>query len=175
MFTIVMFVIGSLTLITVDQLTKLWAVTQLHNAERVIPIIEGVFELHYTENRGVAFGMLEGQLWLFIPMTLIIVALFGIMLWRSPLRHYKSFVVPSVMIVAGAVGNLIDRILYGYVIDFLYFKLIDFPVFNFADCCVVIGAVMLFIFFLFVWKDDDMPLVTMLFGIQKGEKENDDG
>ena len=49
---------------------------------------------------------------------------------------------------------------------FLYFKLIDFPIFNFADCCVVVGAILLFVFFLFVWKDDEMPLRTMLFGTE---------
>ena len=164
MVSIVLFIVSTIALIAVDQLTKIWAVTQLYEAERVIPVIEGVFELHYTENRGVAFGMLQGQLWLF-----------GAMLVRSPLRRYKLFTIPAVMIIAGAIGNLIDRILYGYVIDFLYFKLIDFPIFNFADCCVVVGAILLLVFFLFVWKDDEMPLCTMLFGISAPEKENSDG
>lgn len=175
MVSVVLFIISTIALIAVDQITKIWAVTQLHEAERVIPIINGVFELRYTENRGVAFGMLQGQLWLFVPLTLLVVVLFGVMLMRSPLRRYKLFTIPAVMIIAGAIGNLIDRILYGYVIDFLYFRLIDFPIFNFADCCVVVGAILLFIFFLFVWKDDEMPLRTMLFGIEVPEKENSDG
>lgn len=175
MVSVVLFIISTIALIAVDQITKIWAVTQLHEAGRVIPIINGVFELRYTENRGVAFGMLQGQLWLFVPLTLLVVVLFGVMLMRSPLRRYKLFTIPAVMIIAGAIGNLIDRILYGYVIDFLYFRLIDFPIFNFADCCVVVGAILLFIFFLFVWKDDKMPLRTMLFGIEVPEKENSDG
>lgn len=175
MVSIVLFIVSTIALIAVDQLTKIWAVTHLHEAERIIPVIEGVFELHYTENRGVAFGMLQGQLWLFVPMTLLIVALFCIMLLRSPLRRYKLFTIPAVMIMAGAIGNLIDRILYGYVIDFLYFRLIDFPIFNFADCCVVVGAILLLVFFLFVWKNDEMPLRTMLFGIKVPEKENGNG
>lgn len=175
MVSIVLFIVSTVALIAVDQITKIWAVTQLHEAERIIPIIDGVFELHYTENRGVAFGMLEGQLWLFVPTTLFIVALLSAMLMRSPLRQFKLFTIPAVMIIAGAIGNLIDRILYGYVIDFLYFKLIDFPIFNFADCCVVVGAILLIIFFVFVWKDDEMPLRTMLLGISVPEKENGDG
>ena len=175
MISVVLFIVSTIALIAVDQITKVWAVMYLHEAERVIPVIDGVFEFHYTENRGVAFGMLEGQLWLFVPMTLLVVALLGVMLLRSPLRQFKLFTIPAVMIIAGAVGNLIDRILYGYVIDFLYFKLIDFPIFNFADCCVVVGAILLFVFFLFVWKDDEMPMRTMLFGIQMTEKENGDG
>lgn len=175
MIAVMLLIVSTIVLIAVDQFTKLWAVAQLHDAERVIPVIDGVFELHYTENRGVAFGMLEGQLWLFVPLTLVVVVLLGVMLIRSPLRHFKLFSIPAVMIIAGAVGNLIDRVLYGYVIDFLYFKLIDFPIFNFADCCVVIGAILLFVFFLFVWKDDEMPMRTMLFGIEMTEKENGDG
>ena len=175
MISVVLFIVSTIALIAVDQLTKVWAVTQLHEAERVIPVIDGVFELHYTENRGVAFGMLQGQLWLFVPLTLLVVTLLGVMLMRSPLRRFKLFTIPAVMVIAGAVGNLIDRILYGYVIDFLYFKLIDFPIFNFADCCVVVGAILLFIFFLFVWKDDEMPMRTMLFGVKKREKETDNG
>ena len=175
MLSTVLLAVCAIALIGIDQLTKIWAVTQLHDAERVIPVIEGVFEFHYTENRGVAFGMMQGQLWLFIPLTLLVVALFAVMLVRSPLRHYKTFTIPSVMVVAGALGNLIDRIAYGYVIDFLYFKLIDFPIFNFADCCVVVGAILLFAFFLFVLKEDDTPMRTLLFGIAKGTEEKKDG
>ena len=59
-------------LILADQLTKVWAVEQLHNANRVISVIDGVFEFRYLENRGVAFGMMQGQTWLFIPITLVI-------------------------------------------------------------------------------------------------------
>ena len=175
MLSAVLLAVCAIALIGIDQLTKIWAVTQLHDAGRVIPVIEGVFEFRYTENRGVAFGMMEGQLWLFIPLTLLVVALFSVMLVRSPLRHYKTFTIPSVMVVAGALGNLIDRIAYGYVIDFLYFKLIDFPIFNFADCCVVVGAVLLFVFFLFILKEEDTPMRTLLFGIVKHAEEDQNG
>ena len=71
---------------------------------------------------------------------------------------------------------MIDRIVYGYVVDFLYFKLIDFPIFNVADCFVVIGACLLFVFVLFVMKeDDDIPLRTLFLGIMKKEKVQKDG
>lgn len=163
-------------LIVADQLTKFWALEQLHNADRVIPVINGVFEFRYLENRGVAFGMMQGQTWLFIPITLLISALIVVMLIRSPMRKHKMFSIPAAMVMAGAIGNLIDRIAYGYVIDFLYFKLIDFPIFNFADCCVVIGACLLFLFFLFGMKEyDDLPMRTVFFGIPTKQKERDDG
>jgi signal peptidase II len=116
--------------------------------------------------------MLEGQRWVFIPITLFISGVLLIMMLRSPLRRYQLFNITCVLVLAGAIGNLIDRIAYGYVIDFLYFRLIDSPIFNFADCCVVIGAVLLFVFVLFVMKEDDeMPLRTLFFGIEKKSKE----
>ena len=174
MLTILMLV-ATILLIAADQLTKVWAVVQLHQAERIIPVIDGVFEFHYAENPGVAFSMLEGQRWIFIPITVIIGSLILIMMLRSPLRCYPIFNATCVLILSGAIGNLIDRIAYGYVIDFLYFRLIDFPIFNFADCCVVVGAGLLFVFLLFILKDDDMPLRTLFFGIVKKNKEKTDG
>lgn len=173
----ILLLVATAALIVIDQLTKLWAVTQLHNADRVIPVIEGVFEFHYLENPGAAWGMLANEMWFLIPMTILIGTLFLIMLMRSPLRRHAMFSIPCVMIFAGAIGNLIDRIVYGYVVDFLYFKWINFPIFNFADCCVVIGSILLLIYFMFIMKDDDMPWRTMIFGIEKKakEKENTDG
>ena len=175
MLTILLFSTAIL-LIVADQLTKFWALEQLHHADRIIPVIDGVFEFRYLENRGIAFGMMKGQIWLFIPLTLLISALIIVMLLRSPMRKHKMFSFSAVMVMAGAIGNLIDRIAYGYVIDFLYFRLIDFPIFNFADCCVVIGACLLFLYFLFGTKEyDELPLRTLFFGIPMKKKENTDG
>lgn len=175
MLTLVSFISITL-LIGIDQLTKWWATVQLYDANQVIPVIDGVFEFHYAQNTGMAFSMLEGQRWIFIPVTILVCAVIGLMILRSPLRRYKLFTITCVLILSGAVGNLIDRIAYGYVVDFLYFRLIDFPIFNFADCCVVIGAGLLFLFVLFVMKeDDDTPLRTLLFGIEKKEKEQKNG
>lgn len=169
-------IISTVLLIVIDQITKMWAVSQLHHADRVVSVIDGVFEFRYTENPGVAFSMLEGQRWIFIPITILIGSIILIMMFRSPLRKYWLFNVTSVLILSGAIGNLIDRIAYGYVIDFLYFRLIDFPIFNFADCCVVIGAFLLFFFVLFGMKgEEDTPLLTLFFGNFKGNKEKKDG
>lgn len=172
---LVVALLSTLFLVVVDQLTKIWAVTQLHLSNRVISVVDGVFELRYAENPGVAFSMLEGQRWIFIPITIVFAVAVFVMMLRSPLRRYRLFNLTCVLILAGAIGNLIDRITYGYVVDFLYFRLIDFPIFNFADCCVVIGAVLLFVFVLFVMKeDDDTPLRTLFFGIEKKSKEQND-
>ena len=138
--------LATAVLIGADQWTKYLAVTQLRNADRIVSVIDGVFEFRYAENPGVAFSMLEGQRWFFIPITLLISGCIVALLLRSPLRRYRLFHITCVLILSGAIGNLIDRIVYGYVIDFLYFRLIDFPIFNVADCYVTIGAILLCIY-----------------------------
>ena len=172
----ILYLILAMVLVVVDQFTKLWAASYLRDAGHVVELIPGVFEFRYCENRGVAFSLLEGQKWLFIPLTLIAAALMVALLFRSPLRRRWLFSLPCALILAGGIGNLIDRIAYGYVIDFLYFRLIDFPIFNFADCCVVVGAFLLFGFLLFGLKgEEDTPLRTLLLGISVKEKEKKDG
>ena len=166
----------SFILVVIDQVSKALAVTFLKNAAS-FPLWEGVFELQYCENPGIAFSLLENQRWLFIPATCLVMIALIIMLIRSDLRHSKMFSVSCALILAGGIGNLIDRIAYKYVIDFLYFKLIDFPIFNFADCCVVVGAILLFAYLLLGCKDSDFPsLKGLVFGTSSSKKErgNDD-
>ena len=161
-----------IALVIMDQLSKYWAAaTLLPNGP--IPLIQDVFELHYTENRGVAFSMLQDQRWVFIPVSILMMVVLVVMLMRSPMRKNKWFCASIVLVIAGAIGNLIDRILLGYVIDFLYFSLIDFPIFNMADCFVVVGAILLFIFVMFGMKEyEELPLRTLLFDIRKRHKES---
>ncbi|MBQ8683321.1 MAG: signal peptidase II [Clostridia bacterium] len=172
----VMYFVIAAVLVGIDQLTKLWAASRLNSPAGPIALIPGVFELRYCENRGVAFSLLEGQRWLFIPLTLLTSALIVLILLRSTQRHRFLFSFSCSLVLAGGIGNLIDRIAYGYVIDFLYVKLIDFPIFNFADCCVVVGAFLLFGFLLFGLKgEEDTPLRTLLLGIPVRAKEKKDG
>ena len=161
---VVLFVASAL-LVVVDQLTKWLAVLHLKEQEP-FALWPNVFEFRYCENTGVAFSLLEDKRWLFIPLSLLVSIAFVVILLRSPLCRYKTFEICSALILAGGIGNLIDRTVHGFVIDFLYFKLINFPIFNFADCCVVIGACLLFFFLLFIYKDsEDIPLRTLLFNI----------
>lgn len=158
-------------LVIADQLSKYWAVTALEQGPLVL--IPDVFELELHRNPGIAFSMLSGQGWIFIPTSIIMTVLLTVVLLRSPMRKSKLFCISTVLIIAGAIGNLIDRIVLGKVIDFFSFTLIDFPIFNFADCCVVIGAVLLFAYCLFGMKGmDDLPLRTLLFGIKTKPKES---
>lgn len=148
-----------LFLIALDQLTKLWAKTRLMGHED-ISVIKNVFSLHYLENRGAAFGMLENQQVFFIIITAISLFAVGYLCYRLPKeKKYLPLELIALFIVAGAVGNLIDRVKNGYVIDFFYFELIDFPVFNVADCYVTCSAFLLVILVLFYYKEEDFAFL----------------
>lgn len=150
---------GILGLILLDQFTKYLARGYLRGAEDII-WIPHVFQLHYLENRGAAFGLLQDQKIFF----LILCALFlGAALWfmlRIPaVSHYIPLYVITAGLSAGAAGNGIDRLLRGYVVDFFYFSLIDFPVFNMADIYVVVSGFFLVLYVCFVYKEEDLAFL----------------
>lgn len=148
------YIIGILILVVLDQWTKWLAVTKLKPIND-IPIIENIFHLAYVENRGAAFGILQGKRLFFIIMTTCVILAISIYYYKMPKqRKYFWMRLSLILLVGGAIGNLIDRIRLNYVIDFLYFKLIDFPVFNVADICVVIGVTILSIFILLGENDE---------------------
>ncbi|OOB77544.1 MAG: signal peptidase II [Epulopiscium sp. Nuni2H_MBin001] len=124
-------------LVALDQLIKKWAVTVL-SVSGDIPLWPGVFHFSYVENRGAAFGMLQNRQWLFVIITISV--LVGIVVYWNhvPKNIYK---IALILVISGAVGNLLDRVYLGFVVDMFYFVLIDFPVFNLADVCVVVGTV----------------------------------
>lgn len=140
-------------LVALDQLTKYIAFNHLQGMNS-IPIIKDVFHLTFVKNRGAAFGILQNQRWFFIFMTIAV--LLGIIYYYKHLpKHnpYGFIRIALILISAGAVGNLIDRIRLGFVIDFFDFCLINFPVFNVADICVVIGTILLAWLILFTQED----------------------
>lgn len=147
------FIIGILTLVSIDQLTK-WLVVLKLKPIQDFPLIKGVFHLTYVENRGAAFGILQGQRIFFIVITVIVMVFITIYYHKLPVgtRHnWMRFAL--ILLGAGAIGNLIDRVRLNYVVDFLHFKLINFPVFNFADMCVVVGVALLSLLIL-IMPDD---------------------
>ncbi len=131
--------------VVVDQLLKYWASTGLR-AVGSIPIWQGVFHLTYRENTGAAFSILTGQRWLLLLLTVV---LLGGLLYALCTGWMKNAWgrMSLRLIIAGAIGNMIDRILLGYVVDLFDFCLIDFPVFNVADIllCVGVGMMCLYI------------------------------
>lgn len=151
MISIIVLVMSGLLIIS-DQLIKLWAMDTLQTGFDV-NIIKDVLVLHYTENRGAAFGSFEGQKWILIGFTSILI-ISAIVYLLSTKRRSPYFLFPIGLIIAGGIGNLIDRIFKGYVVDYVYFKPIDFPVFNLADSCVVVGVILISIYIMFFYDKD---------------------
>ena len=142
-------------LVILDQATKLAAVSALKDGGPYV-LIPGVFQLQYLENRGAAFGLLQNARIFFLAVTLIALAAVIYVLVRLPLkRKYIVLRFLMVLIAAGAVGNMIDRVFLGYVRDFLYFSLIDFPIFNVADIYVTCATILLILLLLFYYKEED--------------------
>ena len=144
---VIIALISILVLIGVDRAIKQWALIVLSEVD-TIPIIQDVFHLTYVENRGAAFGIMQDKKWFLLVITSII-AIAAIILLISNKLKSRLAVCSLALIIAGGVGNLIDRIASGFVVDYFDFRLINFAVFNFADCCVVVGTILFAIYILF--------------------------
>ena len=149
-----------------DQLTKFVAVDKL-KGHKAFVIWDGVFELTYVENRGAAFGMQEGKIAMFVIITAILVPVLIYAIYRIDnilkekgtsvsKRAFTLLQIDLVLLIAGAIGNLIDRLANGYVVDFFYFKLIDFPVFNVADCYVTVSTIALMLICCFMLSEKEL-------------------
>lgn len=147
-----------IVLIILDRVTKNLAVSFLKD-KPAIDIIPGALELFYLPNgnTGAAFGMLQGHQGLFIMIAVVVVALIGFVLYNMPFDKKFTFInIMLCLIAAGGIGNMIDRAMTAYVVDFIYFSLINFPIFNVADIYVSVATVLLVIYMLFVIKEDDV-------------------
>lgn len=150
----------SVILILFDQWTKVLAYEGLR-VNGPIVIWDGVFELLYSENRGAAFGILQGQKWFFLLVAAAVVIVILFFLNKMPTdKKYLPLFGCMVLLASGAVGNVVDRIMRGFVVDFLYFKLIDFPIFNVADCYVVVSAGLLILLTGFVYKEEELDFLS---------------
>ena len=153
-------VIWCVIAIFIDQITK-WLVVHNLKGKDSITIIPNVFELHYLENRGAAFGMLQNKQIIFLIGASIVLIAIGYLYGKIPhMSRYFQLRFCAVLVCAGAIGNMIDRIRLNYVIDFFYFSLIDFPIFNVADCYVVVACVLFAILVLFYYKDEDFAWIS---------------
>jgi len=139
-----------------DQYSKYLAVKNLRDSTSFV-LIDGALELYYIVNTGSSWGMLAGQKALILFISAVIIALCLFMIIKSPDDvKFIPFNVCLSMIISGGIGNGIDRIRYSYVIDFIYFKLINFPVFNVADIFVTCGAAIFILLILFKYKEKDL-------------------
>lgn len=150
----------SALLVGLDQFTKHLAVKYLMNQPNIV-LWKGVFELEYLENRGAAFGIMQGQKVFFVLFTAIaMIAIAWFYLKKIPnTKKYFFLEIICVMLFSGGIGNFIDRVRLNYVIDFFYFSLIDFPVFNVADIYVTLAAFFMILLGLFYYKDEDYDLI----------------
>ena len=154
--------------VLLDQITK-WLVVKNMQLGEHISIIDPYFSFLSHRNRGAAWGMLEGQMWLFYIVTVIVIA--GIMYYfHKEAKGYRLFSISLMLILGGAIGNFIDRLAWGEVVDFISVLIpiikYDFPIFNIADAALSIGVVLLIIH---VVIDEKMNKEK---GVQNGKTTN---
>ena len=181
----------ALILVAIDQLTKYLAVINLKQSSTgVFVLVPGVFELRYLENQSAAFGVdllsiiqnifhftywsenplafLRAKMIFFSVITIAVVILLCVWYRKIPVsKRFRLLNVVVILFIAGALGNLIDRIVNNYVVDFFYISLIDFPIFNVADLYVSFCTAILIIFVLFFCKEDDLKFISLQLQKQK--------
>ena len=149
-------IIAVVILILLDQGTKIWALASLKPIQR-ITLVKGFMDLEFVENTGVAMGMLDGQRWLILITTVTItVGLIWFYRTMPKKKEYFPLRVSLVLVLSGAIGNIIDRLFRGYVVDFFKFTFVRWYVFNVADIYVVVGVTLLALMIIFVVKDEDL-------------------
>lgn len=141
-------------LTALDQGTKVLALKFL-KGQPSFSLIPGVLELRYLENRGMAFGLFQGKRLLLVLLCAAFFLVFLYFYKRVPKnRYYLPLILTSFGMLAGAVGNFIDRVFRGFVVDFIYVSLIDFPIFNVADIYVVVSGILLVLLVCLKYEDD---------------------
>ncbi|MDF0725257.1 signal peptidase II [Cytobacillus sp. S13-E01] len=150
----------ALLIILVDQLTK-WAIVSYMNLGQSITVIENFLYITSHRNRGAAWGILQGQMWFFYIITVIVVAILVIYIQRLP-KQQRLMGIALGLMLGGAIGNFIDRIFRKEVVDFIntYIFTYDFPIFNIADSALVVGVGLVLI-------------LTLLEGKQEKETSNE--
>ncbi len=147
-------------LIALDQYTKQWAKVYLKD-KPAYNLINGILELNYLENQGAAFGMLPNQKVFFIFVAFVILFVVGYVLLKVPdQKKYTILHFLFSLIVAGSIGNMIDRLRLDYVVDFIYFVRINFPIFNVADIYATVSAIVLLFLLLFAYKERDLYFIS---------------
>ncbi len=152
-------VIGIALGVLLDQATKYFACANLKFKDPYV-ILKDIFQLEYLENRGAAFGLFQNQR-IFFYFSVIVICIAAVWFYlRVPMeRRYLPLRVCAVLVVSGALGNFIDRVRLNYVVDFFYFKLIEFPVFNVADIYVTVSTFLLLFLLFFYYKEEDLERI----------------
>ncbi len=159
-----LYAILAVLLVALDQLTKALVRANIPLGQS-IPFLPRIMDLTYVQNTGAAFSILREHTWLLTLLSAALVVVVALLVARrviaGPLGRFAAM-----LVMAGGVGNLIDRVIFGYVTDMFQTTFMDFAIFNVADCCVTIGVVLLFLYVLFFYdrgkkkeaEDDDHHL-----------------
>lgn len=142
------YAILTVVLVALDQLVKFLVLTNIAPGEHV-PFIPHVLELTYVENTGAAFSMFSEHTWLLAVISLVMSVVLAAAIWKGFFQHPLGKVILT-LLLAGAVGNLIDRVFRGFVVDMFNVLFINFAVFNVADICVVVGGIAAGVYYLFL-------------------------
>ncbi len=148
------FFILIIILVIIDQISKFLIIIN----KGIFPqeLIKGVLDFVYCENKGIAFGIGQGGTQIFSVITSIIIIAIIFIICRYFNKIDSKILIGASLLISGGIGNLIDRIFRLHVIDFIYFKCVNFPVFNFADICVVIGVIVIGISYLLLDRGENV-------------------
>lgn len=148
--TAVLVLLAAVVLLVVDQVIKYFVLRYLEPVGTV-KVLPGLLEFTYVENTGAAFGLFQNVLWLVILVTLVASLVILVLLFRYRHHTFLSYAT-SALLLAGGVGNLLDRFIHGFVVDYIHVLFFDY-IFNFADCCITVGAVLFVLHVLFFTQD----------------------
>lgn len=149
------YAVALVLLLAADQLVKLWVVRHLELFE-TMPLLPGLVELKYVQNTGGGWSVLSEHTWLLSLLTAVIMAVVAALMIRRVVRHPLGLWACT-LVLAGGLGNLIDRLRLGYVVDMFNFQFMNYPVFNVADICIVIGMILGAVYYLFFYEKVDAP------------------
>lgn len=148
--TAIFVLVAAVVLLAIDQILKYFVLQDLKPIGAVT-VIPGLLEFAYVENTGAAFGLFKNFMWFVVAVTLAVSAVIIVLLFRYKHHTFLSYAT-SALLIAGGLGNLIDRILHGFVVDYIHVLFFDY-IFNFADCCITVGAVLFVLHVLFFSRD----------------------
>ncbi|MBP5463490.1 MAG: signal peptidase II [Lachnospiraceae bacterium] len=148
-------------IVLLDRISKYWATHWLaKQPDRKVSVIGDKITFTYLENRGAAWGMLQGKVNFFVILTALLVVIFLLLVARTPsVKHYIPLLITFLVLIGGAFCNLYDRIFQGYVTDFISFDIISFPVFNVADIFLTCSFAVLMILLMFRYSEKDLSFI----------------
>ena len=164
------YILAIVACVAADQLVKFWTVANLALYEST-PLLPGIVELMYIQNTGGGFSILSGQTWLLTAVTIVLMAVVGWIMYKKWYPHPLAMWTLT-LVLGGGIGNLIDRVRLGYVVDMFNFQFMNYPVFNVADILVVCGAIGFAAYYLLL---DDKVQKALKVAEEGNEERNDHG